>query len=186
MPAGYSNKTGLPNKNNLGKHWKIKDTTKMKGCTNGFKKGCISWWRGKHLSEEHKEKVRLSQLGRKRGHQTEEHKRKISESNKGEKCYRYFKDRTLLKTDERLKSYDTKYKYWMLEVKKRDGWKCKINNEDCCGRLEAHHILDWINYPELRYDTNNGITLCLAHHPRKRAEEKRLAPIFQELVSVSN
>ena len=32
---------------------------------------------------------------------------------------------------------------------------------------------------------NNGITLCFAHHPRKRAEEKRLSPYFMELVSVS-
>ena len=39
--------------------------------------------------------------------------------------------------------------------------------------------------PKLRYEINNGITLYHAHHLRKRAEEKRLAPIFQELVSVS-
>ena len=28
----------------------------------------------------------------------------------------------------------------------------------------------------------NGITLCQAHHPRKRAEEKRLVPVLQRLV----
>ena len=32
---------------------------------------------------------------------------------------------------------------------------------------------------------NNGITLCHAHHPRVRAEEKRLISKFQKLVSVS-
>jgi hypothetical protein len=68
-------------------------------------------------------------------------------------------DRDLLKID-RQKAYDTKYKYWMLEVKKRDNWKCKINNCDCNGRLEAHHILPWEQFPELRYSINNGITLC--------------------------
>ncbi len=50
----------------------------------------------------------------------------------------------------------------------------------------VHHILGFTAYPELRYEINNGITLCQAHHPLKRAEEKRLAPVFQELVSVSN
>ena len=91
-------------------------------------------------------------------------------------------DRTKLKVDDRLKAYDTKYKYWMLAVKKRDGWKCKINNQDCRGRLEAHHILGWKSHPELRYQLNNGITLCLAHHPRKRSEEAKLSPYFQKLV----
>ena len=61
-----------------------------------------------------------------------------------------------------------------------------MQNIDCNGRIEAHHILPWRNFVELRYDVNNGITLCLAHHPRARAEEKRLIPTFQELVSVSN
>lgn len=61
----------------------------------------------------------------------------------------------------------------------------KINNKDCEGKLEAHHILSWKDYPELRYDINNGITLCHAHHPKKRAEEKRLSPYFMELVSAS-
>lgn len=80
----------------------------------------------------------------------------------------------------------SKYMGWMTQVKDRDGWKCKIANEDCEGRLEAHHILRWQDHPELRYDLNNGITLCHAHHPRRRAEEKRLAPLFRELVSVSS
>ena len=53
-----------------------------------------------------------------------------------------------------------------------------------CG-AKKYRILSWRDYPELRFNINNGITLCHAHHPRKRAEEKRLIPIFKELVSVS-
>jgi hypothetical protein len=74
---------------------------------------------------------------------------------------------------------------WTLEIKNRDNWKCRISNNDCKGHLESHHILNWVDYPELRYDINNGITLYVAHHPRKWAEEKRLSPYFMELVSVS-
>jgi len=139
-------------KNTLGKHWKVKNTSKM---------GKV--WKGKKrppMSEETKRKIR--QFGG---------RKKIA-------------DRSLLKTD-RQKAYDTKYKYWMLKVKKRDNWRCKINNKDCKGRLEAHHILSWQDFPELRYNINNGISLCQAHHPRVRAEEKRLISIFQGLVSVS-
>lgn len=90
------------------------------------------------------------------------------------------------RTPSEKKHLCSKYRGWMKQVKDRDGWKCKIANPDCHGRLEAHHILGWKDYPELRYEINNGITLCLAHHPRKRAEEKRLAPFFTELVSVSS
>lgn len=80
---------------------------------------------------------------------------------------------------------DSAYMEWRTQVKNRDGWKCRIANENCHGKLEAHHILPWGDFPELRYQSNNGITLCHAHHPRRRAEEKRLALYFQELVSVS-
>lgn len=74
---------------------------------------------------------------------------------------------------------------WKKSVYKRDLYQCRIGNKDCKGRIEAHHILSWRDYPELRYQINNGITLCHAHHPIKRSEEKRLSPYFQELVSVS-
>jgi hypothetical protein len=36
----------------------------------------------------------------------------------------------------------------------------------------------------LRYNINNGITLCQFHHPRKRVEEQRLIPFFQNMVEV--
>ena len=38
---------------------------------------------------------------------------------------------------------------------------------------------------KLRYEINNGITLCHAHHPRGRAKGKQLTPYFQELVLAS-
>ena len=80
----------------------------------------------------------------------------------------------------------SRYMGWMKEVKNRDGWKCKMHNEDCCGPLEAHHILSWREHPKLRYEVNNGITLCRFHHPRRWDEEKRLISTFQKLVTVSS
>lgn len=81
---------------------------------------------------------------------------------------------------------EPKYKEWRMKVFTRDNFKCKMFNEDCKGQLQAHHILRWSEFPMLRYDINNGITLCIAHHPRKKAEEKRLTPYFRELMSVSS
>lgn len=84
------------------------------------------------------------------------------------------------------KHLDGNYIDWMKAVKTRDNWKCKIGNHDCYGRLEAHHILDWKNYPELRYNVNNGITLCVKHHPRGRKKEKKLSIYFKELINVKS
>ncbi len=118
---------------------------------------------------------------------TEKAKQKIAESLMGKKgilSRRWKKDRSQLAV--RQERNDSGYKDWRLSVWKRDNYKCKIADSNCAGKIEAHHILSWSEYPELRYSLNNGITLCHAHHPRRRAEEKRLIPTFQELVSVSN
>lgn len=99
----------------------------------------------------------------------------------GDKHYKWIKDRSLVKTTDRDHS-NPRYKQWKKEVHTRDNAKCRISNEDCSGRLEAHHILPWSQSPELRYEVNNGISLCHYHHPRKREEEQRLVPTFQEMV----
>lgn len=90
-------------------------------------------------------------------------------------------DRSLLKTKGDRRSYA--YSNWRKEIWIRDSFRCKINNSDCKGKIEVHHILAWRDYPELRYQINNGITLCHAHHPRKRSEEAKLSPYFQKLVA---
>jgi len=132
-----------------------------------FKKGQIPWNKGKHLSEESRIKMSLKM------------KQRLSNP---ENHPLWKKDRsTLAKKQERN---DTAYKDWRKQVWLRDKFTCRIADNNCDGKIEAHHILGWSEYPELRYQINNGITLCHAHHPKKRAEEKRLIPTFQELVSV--
>lgn len=105
----------------------------------------------------------------------------------GEKSPHWKLDRTKLMryNDDSKDRRSYAYANWRKEVWRRDNFKCRISNNDCNGKIEAHHILGWRSHPELRYETNNGITLCQAHYPRKRAEEKRLIPFFNELVSVS-
>ena len=99
---------------------------------------------------------------------------------KGADHPRWIKDRTQVK--RQLERGGQLHKFWSKAVKTRDGWKCKIANQDCSGKVVAHHILTWRDYPELRYELKNGITLCHAHHPRRRAEEKQLEPIFRALL----
>lgn len=102
---------------------------------------------------------------------------------KGKKPWNWKEDRSLVKIGDRS-LHDPRYKQWHKEVKSRDGWRCKIGNQVCSGRLEAHHILSWSKFPELRYEVKNGITLCKFHHPRRRDEESRLSPYFQRLIEI--
>jgi hypothetical protein len=102
---------------------------------------------------------------------------------KGKDHWAYKEDRSKIVRRNRS---DPQANQWRKHIFERDHYKCRIADNNCNGQLEAHHILAWRDYPELRYQINNGITLCHAHHPRKRAEEKRLIPTFQELVTVSN
>jgi len=116
---------------------------------------------------------------------TEEWKQQRSKAMSGEN-HPMWKGGLAFRKPNEKKHLSSKYMGWVGSVKSRDGWKCKIANSDCNGRLEAHHILNWTDYPELRYEINNGITLCQAHHPKKWAKEKELISTFQELVSPSN
>jgi hypothetical protein len=175
--------------------WTKESREKLSQCLKGRKhsnetrKKMSDRMKGTTVPQSVRDKISLSLKGRKILNRkkpvpfSKEHLQNISLATKGEKNWKWVVDRTKLKTD-RLQSYDYRYKLWMLAVKNRDGWKCKISNQDCRGRLEAHHILSWKDYPELRYQVNNGITLCCAHHPRKRIEEKQLSPYFQDLIIV--
>lgn len=100
----------------------------------------------------------------------------------GENNPKWIKDRSKVKVGDRSLN-DPLQKGWRKAVKDRDGWKCQIANMNCCGKLEAHHILPWSKFPELRYQINNGITLCHAHHPRKMDDVVKLSPYFQSLVA---
>jgi len=103
--------------------------------------------------------------------------------NVGERNHNWISDRTKL-VPTRGKDSPI-YRKWSLDVKKRDNFKCRIGNKDCCGKLESHHILMWAYFPELRYDVNNGITLCHFHHPFKHSEVERLSPFFKELIGTN-
>lgn len=56
-----------------------------------------------------------------------------------------------------------KYSLWRDAVFIRDDWTCR----SCYvkgGKLNAHHKKCFSKYPELRFDINNGITLCKKCH----------------------
>lgn len=159
---------------------------------------------GKKHTEQHKKNMSLSMMGIPKPPRTKEHTEKIRlskvgkphiltqkglesfiQKTSGSNNCRWIEDRSKIKIGDRSLN-DPLQKGWRKAVKNRDGWKCRIADENCSGKLEAHHILPWSQFPELRYQVNNGITLCHAHHPRKKEDVAKLSPYFQQLVASSD
>jgi len=113
---------------------------------------------GIKLSNITKEKIARGHIGLK---PTLESRLKNSETNKriatrGEK-HKWYKGGKSKHHKE--KYYTAEYKQWRLKVFYRDNFTCQGCN-NVGGYLTAHHIKSWAKYPELRFEVNNGITLC--------------------------
>lgn len=65
--------------------------------------------------------------------------------------------------EHRAVRMSAKYKEWRIAVFTRDNWTCNVC-EQVGGRLEAHHNKSFTDYPELRFNVDNGITLCKDCH----------------------
>ena len=88
-----------------------------------------------------------------------------SENNRGKSNPNYKsgltdKERELNKN--RFRS-DLENKKWIKLILKRDNYTCQRCGK-IGGNLEAHHIENWANRPELRYEIDNGVTLCKECH----------------------
>lgn len=150
------------NKNCLGKHWKLSEeenkakSLRMKGKSTWIK-------RGMKLPEAHRLNIIASLVGHKRcvgvKHSTEARKRQ-SLSIKGDRHYNWQGGINPI-NDTIRKSIE--FRLWREAVFARDKWTCQ--KCDVVGtRLNAHHILNFSQFKELRFAIDNGITLCKGCH----------------------
>jgi len=71
-----------------------------------------------------------------------------------------------LTDEERLIDRSTQEnRTWGKDVFKRDGYTCQECG-DRGGTINAHHLKPYKTYKELRYNINNGITMCAPCHVR--------------------
>ena len=79
----------------------------------------------------------------------------------------YYKKRRFNTTNKLGRNFkDPQYLKWHRDVKKRDGYQCQFRGCRCKNKrkLNVHHIKKWADYPLLRFEISNGITLCIEHH----------------------
>lgn len=58
------------------------------------------------------------------------------------------------------------YKEWRRLVFERDSYTCKHCGDNKGGNLQADHIKPFAYFPELRFDVDNGRTLCKECHKK--------------------
>jgi hypothetical protein len=177
LPEEHINKLrkkSIGNKNCLGKHWKIKDTSRMHKSNNfrNPKKRAIKISKarkGIKFSEITIKKLKESHLGKK---QTDITKKKCKESMKkqwkmGKRKIRYGKEAPNWKngiTPENKKIRNSiENNLWRESVFSRDNWTCQKYGIKG-GKLHPHHIQNFAQFPELRFAIDNGITFSEKAH----------------------
>jgi len=131
-------------------------------------RGKRPWAVGKTRSEETKKKMSIA--WETRPPMSIESRKKMSETKKLKaKKGLYPYQGGVTKLNEKIrKSFE--YKLWRQEVFKRDNWTCLW----CKARsgigtklvIHADHIKPFALFPELRFETSNGRTLCVPCHKK--------------------
>lgn len=78
---------------------------------------------------------------------------------------------------------DPLYKKWRKAVYTRDNFKCQWPGCVINKKLNAHHIKTWANYPGLRFEVDNGITLCKQHHKMIQGMEDNYEAVFLRIIA---
>lgn len=99
-------------------------------------------------------------------------------------CYKQPEDRITPKNKALRETFEGRE--WKKSCKFRDNFMCII-----CGSneiLQIHHIKSFTRFPELRFDIDNGATLCKKHHTefhRKYGLKKFTSDDFYEFLKTN-
>ena len=99
------------------------------------------------------------------------------EYNTGRNRWNYIHDQSLRKENRHISDNI----YWRDLIFIRDNYTCQICGQRG-GKLNAHHIRPWRTYPELRFDTTNGITVCIQCHKKMHKNEEEYINTLENII----
>jgi hypothetical protein len=126
---------------------------------NKWLKGHAPWNKGLKYSEERKK--RMSEIS-KITWQPPEYRIKMSKALKGKTGEKSPNWQGGITPEHKRIRNSVDFVKWRTSVYIRDDWTCQKCRVKC--ELNSHHILNFSQYPELRFDANNGISLCINCH----------------------
>ena len=144
--------------------FKAKKLNQPQVCSHKCMTGQYAVNTGKKLDAEWRSKIRDASRGHKL---SDEAKQKISASRRGAKHPMW---RGGITPESKSVRTSVPLKNWRQRVFERDNFTCQECGERG-GILNAHHILPFAEYPSLRLDVDNGITLCVKCHRKIRGRE---------------
>jgi hypothetical protein len=121
------------------------------------------WWKGKKRPEDVGKKISKSLLASEKFHLA------CIENGKRHKGVNHWQWKGGISGEQKLLRSTKEYKVWQQSVFKRDYWTC----QECGAKhkdIVAHHIKKFSDYPDLRFEPDNGITLCRSCHKKLHKE----------------
>lgn len=135
--------------------FKTPEETKRK-MSNAHLKNPTRYWLGKKFSNEHRNNIKKSS---KHGKDSHLWKGGITDKNI-------------------LIRMTSEYKIWRDKVFRRDNYTCQeCGDKSIPGyrvKVQGHHIQSFAEFPELRFDVNNGQTLCIPCHKKTPNYQRKL------------
>lgn len=113
---------------------------------------------------------------------SENHKKKLSASHQKIPFENWKGFSTSNETRIRLSQ---EFKKWREYIYQRDNYTCQ-ECYICGGILHSHHIYPFSKYPKLRFDVDNGITLCKQCHLKIKLKEEQFIDYFKNKLKNGN
>lgn len=78
---------------------------------------------------------------------------------------------------------DPLYDKFRKQVKIRDKYTCQWPGCKASKKLHVHHIKRWVDSVDLRYNIDNGLTLCKFHHQLINGNEVSYEAVFLKIIA---
>ncbi len=151
---------------NLGRKWTQESRDKISKAHKGMKR--------KPFSKEHKIKIGLGNKGKIRTQKFKMQRKEIMTGKLGKESPNW---RGGITPFNRLLRTKSQWKIWRELIFLRDNFTCQNKNCEFCNNkigvlLHPHHIKPLVNYPELVFRVDNGITYCIEFHLKSGLHKK--------------